>query len=75
MNREELLKEIEKKYDDQGIPIDTMLEGLLWSEQMKYWDYIQTDALLGLQIKRTNLPDEMVVVLFLNFLTVLLYSF
>jgi tryptophan 2,3-dioxygenase len=64
MDREEILKEIEKKYEGQGIPLDTMLEGLLWSENMKYWDYIQTDALLGLQIKRTNQPDEMVFIMY-----------
>ena len=64
MTREEILKEIEKKYEAQGVPVDTMLEGLLWSENMTYWDYIQTDALLGLQIKRTNLPDEMVFIMY-----------
>jgi tryptophan 2,3-dioxygenase len=64
MTRDEILKEIEKKYTNQGVPVDTMLEGLLWSENMTYWDYIQTDALLGLQIKRTNLPDEMVFIMY-----------
>ena len=64
MNREEILKEIEKKYNSQGVPVDTMLEGLLWSENMTYWDYIHTDALLGLQIKRTNQPDEMVFIMY-----------
>lgn len=64
MSREAIIKEIEKKYNEQGIPVDTMLEGLLWSENMTYWDYIHTDALLGLQIKRTNLPDEMVFIMY-----------
>ncbi len=64
MTREELLKAIEEKYEAQGVPVDTMLEGLLYSENMTYWDYIQTDALLGLQIKRTNLPDEMVFIMY-----------
>lgn len=64
MTRAEILKEIEIKYEKQGVPVDTMLEGLLWSENMTYWDYIQTDALLGLQIKRTNQPDEMVFIMY-----------
>lgn len=64
MKREELLKAIEEKYDKLGVPVDTMLEGLLWSESITYWDYIQTDALLGLQIKRTNQPDEMVFIMY-----------
>lgn len=64
MKKEEILKEIDEKYSESGIPVDTMLEGLLWSEEMTYWDYIHTDALLGLQIKRTNQPDEMVFIMY-----------
>jgi tryptophan 2,3-dioxygenase len=41
-----------------------MLEGLLWSTPITYWDYIQTDALLGLQIPRTDQPDEMVFIMY-----------
>ena len=31
---------------------------------MNYWDYIQTDALLNLQIQRTDQPDEMVFIMY-----------
>ena len=41
-----------------------MLEGLLWSTPITYWDYIQTDALLGLQTPRTTQPDEMVFIMY-----------
>ncbi len=41
-----------------------MLEGLLHSKPMTYWDFIQTDALLGLQTQRTTLPDEMVFIMY-----------
>ena len=34
------------------------------SEPITYWDYIQTDALLNLQIQRTTLPDEMVFIMY-----------
>lgn len=64
MNREEILKAIEEKYDKLGVPVDSMLEGLLWSTPITYWDYIQTDALLGLQTPRTNQPDEMVFIMY-----------
>ena len=64
MEREEILKKIESKYQELGIPVDTMLEGLLYSKPMVYWDYIQTDALLGLQTQRTTLPDEMVFIMY-----------
>jgi tryptophan 2,3-dioxygenase len=64
MNKDEILKAIEEKYEKLGVPLDAMLEGLLWSTPITYWDYIQTDALLGLQIPRTTQPDEMVFIMY-----------
>lgn len=64
MNREELLKAIDKKYTAMGQDPDVHLSGLLYAEPMKYWDYIQVDALLGLQTQRTQLPDEMVFIMY-----------
>ena len=64
MNREEILKAIEEKYDHLGVPVDAMLEGLLLSTPITYCDYIQTDALLGLQTPRTTQPDEMVFIMY-----------
>ena len=59
-----ILKELEQKYESINQKTDTQLEGLLWSKPATYWDYIQTDALLNLQIQRTVLPDEMVFILY-----------
>lgn len=59
-----ILKEIEQKYDSINLKTDTQLEGLLWSKPTTYWDYIQTDALLNLQVQKTTLPDEMVFILY-----------
>ena len=64
MNREELLKAIDAKYEAMGQNPDTHLSGLLYAEPMKYWDFIQVDALLGLQTQRTQLPDEMVFIMY-----------
>lgn len=64
MSKEDILKAIEDKYKKLGVPVDAMLEGLLWSTPITYWDYIQTDALLGLQTPRTNQPDEMVFIMY-----------
>ena len=64
MSKYKLLKAIEEKYKKLGVPLDSMLEGLLWSTPITYWDYIQTDALLGLQIPRTDQPDEMVFIMY-----------
>ena len=40
------------------------LEGLLHSKPINYWDYIQTDALLNLQVQRTVFPDENVFIMY-----------
>jgi tryptophan 2,3-dioxygenase len=64
MSKDEILKALEKKYDKLGVPLNTMLEGLLHSTPITYWDYIQTDALLGLQIPRTTEKDEMVFIMY-----------
>ncbi|MBP8066418.1 MAG: tryptophan 2,3-dioxygenase [Flavobacterium sp.] len=56
--------QIEEKYKAINQKTETHLEGLLWSKPITYWDYIQTDALLSLQIQRTVLPDEMVFIMY-----------
>jgi tryptophan 2,3-dioxygenase len=61
---EPLLEKLREKYDAIGQDLDTHLEGLLYGEPITYWDYIQTDALLNLQIQRTTLPDEMVFIMY-----------
>lgn len=58
------LNELENKFKAIGQKTETHLEGLLWSKPITYWDYIQTDALLNLQIQRTTLPDEMVFIMY-----------
>ncbi|MDB4088438.1 tryptophan 2,3-dioxygenase family protein [Flavobacteriales bacterium] len=64
MNREELLAAIDKKYEAIGQNPDVHLSGLLHAEPMTYWDFAQVDALLGLQTQRTQLPDEMVFIMY-----------
>jgi tryptophan 2,3-dioxygenase len=59
-----LLEQLEAKYAATGQSLEVHLEGLLHQELTTYWDYIQTDALLNLQIKRTTLPDEMVFIVY-----------
>ena len=57
-----ILKALQHKFDGIDQETDDHLLGLLYSKPMTYWDYIQTDALLNLQIQRTTLPDEMVFI-------------
>ncbi|WP_432672446.1 tryptophan 2,3-dioxygenase family protein [Flavobacterium sp. SM2513] len=64
LHREDLLEQLEEKYKNIDQKTNTHLEGLVWSKPITYWDYIQTDALLNLQIQRTTLPDEMVFIMY-----------
>ena len=63
-NRDQLIHQLENKFNDIGQDLDTHLEGLLYSEPITYWDYIKTDALLNLQLQRTTLPDEMIFIMY-----------
>ena len=57
-----IIKALEHKYNNINQDTDDHLLGLLYSKPITYWDYIQTDELLGLQNQRTTLPDEMVFI-------------
>ena len=61
-NYDDIIKALQEKYTKIDQDTDDHLYGLLYSKPITYWDYIQTDALLNLQIQRTTLPDEMVFI-------------
>ena len=63
-NQKQILNALDQKFEAINQKTETHLEGLLWSKPITYWDYIQTDALLNLQIQRTTLPDEMVFIMY-----------
>ncbi|MGV3460797.1 MAG: tryptophan 2,3-dioxygenase family protein [Flavobacterium sp.] len=58
------LNEVDERFRAMGQKTDVHLEAMLWSKPITYWDYIQTDALLNLQIQRTTLPDELVFIMY-----------
>ncbi len=58
------IQNLDEKFKKINQKTETHLEGLLWAKPMTYWDYIQTDALLNLQVQRTTLPDEMVFIMY-----------
>jgi len=62
--QQEKIDALDKKFKAIDQKLDTHLEGLLWQKPITYWDYIQTDALLNLQIQRSTLPDEMVFIMY-----------
>ena len=61
---DKLINDISKKFEALGQNAETHFEGLLHVKPLNYWDYIQTDALLNLQIQRSTLPDEMVFIVY-----------
>jgi len=64
MKDEHIYSKLKEKYAAIGQDVDVHLQGLLHAKPITYWDYIQTDALLNLQIQRTDQPDEMVFVMY-----------
>ena len=58
------LGKLEKKYDAMGQDLSAYLDGLLHSDYLTYWDYIQIDTLLSLQTPRTSFPDEKIFILY-----------
>ncbi len=62
--REDILRRLDEKFQRIGQNTDTHLEGLVWNNPITYWDYILPDALLSLQVQRTNQPDEMVFIMY-----------
>lgn len=60
----DIFEQLKEKFDDMGQDVNVHLRGLLHAKPMNYWDYIQTDALLSLQVQRTQFPDEMVFIMY-----------
>ena len=59
-----ITNQLKEKYEAIDQDVETHLEGLLHSKPISYWDYIQTDALLNLQVQRTVFPDEKVFIMY-----------
>lgn len=59
-----LLQALENKYSQTGQSLQANLEGLLYLDYLKYWDYIHLDTLLTLQKPKTRFPDEMVFIIY-----------
>ena len=58
------LSDLSDKFDAMGQNPNHQLEGFVHSKPINYWDYIQTDVLLNLQVQRTLIPDEMVFIMY-----------
>lgn len=58
------LEKLEEKYKDSGQDLSSYLDGLLYERYLTYWDYIQLDTLLSLQVPRTHFPDEQIFIMY-----------
>jgi tryptophan 2,3-dioxygenase len=58
------LQELRDKYSLTGQDLISNLEGLLYANYLKYWDYIHLDTLLSLQNPRTDFPDEKIFIVY-----------
>jgi tryptophan 2,3-dioxygenase len=61
---EEKIKLLQDKYAQMGQDINSYLDGLLLSNYLTYWDYIQVDTLLTLQNPKTDFPDEKIFIVY-----------
>lgn len=60
----EKLEKINDKYAALGQDMGSYLDGLLYADSVKYWDYISVDTLLSLQKPRTSFPDEVIFIIY-----------
>ncbi len=60
----ERVNQLEEKYSLMGQSIESYLDGLLLSNYLTYWDYIQLDTLLTLQNPKTDFPDEKIFIMY-----------
>ena len=60
----ERLEKLNEKYASLGQDLVSYLDGLLYADTVKYWDYIEVDTLLSLQKPRTNFPDEIIFIMY-----------
>jgi len=61
---EEKVKLLQDKYAQMGQDINSYLDGLLLSNYLTYWDYVQVDTLLTLQNPKTDFPDEKIFIVY-----------
>lgn len=58
------IEQLEEKYKATGQDLVSYLDGLLYSDYLKYWDYVHLDTLLTLQHPRTSFPDEQIFIMY-----------
>lgn len=60
----ERLELLNEKYSALGQDLLSYLDGLLYADTVKYWEYIELDTLLSLQKPKTHFPDEVIFIMY-----------
>ena len=60
----ERIRLLKAKYENMGQDMLSYLDGLLYSDYLKYWDYIHLDVLLNLQNPQTAFEDEQTFIIY-----------
>lgn len=60
----ERLDQLNEKYSALGQDLLSYLDGLLYADTVKYWEYIELDTLLSLQKPKTHFPDEVIFIMY-----------
>jgi tryptophan 2,3-dioxygenase len=55
---------LQNKYAALGQDLASYLDGLIFSNPITYWDYIEIDTLLSLQKPKTDYPDEKIFIVY-----------
>lgn len=56
------LYKLREKYQNQGQDFFNYLEGVVQSKGVTYWEYINLKSLLGLQVPKTKVKDEIIFI-------------
>jgi len=58
------LEQLQEKYAAMGQDMVSYLDGLIYADVLRYWDYIHLDVLLNLQTPRTSFKDENIFIIY-----------
>lgn len=58
------LEKLNDKFQKEGQDLSSYLDGLLETDYLTYWDYINLNALLNLQQPKTAYSDEMIFIVY-----------
>jgi tryptophan 2,3-dioxygenase len=58
------IQQLQEKFKASGQDMLSYLEGLLYSDYLTYWEYINLDVLLSLQQPKTSFKDERIFIIY-----------